>query len=102
MNRLKSEIATKLNVTVELVKHCAAKAVPTNNHNFMQEVTLAAITHEGLCKLFEQDGPTKNVTSLVNDFGNVIAELYNTIVTFKPQLMTKTFHSKKLDKNLLN
>jgi hypothetical protein len=102
---LKTQVVQKLNAIVELVRHCATKVVPTQDPTLMQEVTLAAVTHEGLCKLFEQNGPTENVINLVNDFGNAVAELYRNIDNFKPAkppLKVTQFTSKRPDKNLLN
>lgn len=105
MNQLKAQIIQKLNVIVELIKHCASKALPIQNQSLMQEVTLAIITHEGLCKLFEQEGSTENVVSLINDFGMAVAELYNNISTFKSDTQLSialSSLSKRPDKNLLN
>lgn len=107
MNKIKTQVVQKLNAIVELVRHCATKVIPIQNQAFMQEVTLAVVTHEGLCKLFEDNGPTENVISLVNDFGRAVAELYNNIVAFKPTPVTApkiNFSARRTDKNknLLN
>jgi hypothetical protein len=105
MNQLKIEVVQKLNAIVELVRHCATKVVSTQDQTLMQEVTLAAITHEGLIKLFEQNGPTQNVITLVNDFGRAVSDLYHNISTFKPTpILPKItqFTTKRPDKNLLN
>lgn len=101
MNQIKIQVVQKLNAIVELVKHCATKALPTKEQSLMQEVTLAVVTHEGLCKLFEQEGPTENVILLINEFGRAVAELYNNISTFESTVKS-AFSSKRPDKNLLN
>jgi hypothetical protein len=104
MNQIKTQIIQKLNAIVELVRHCATKVLSTQDQTLMQEVTLGVITHEGLCRLFEEKGPVREVVLLVNDFGHAIAELYQKITNFKPSTTPKItqFTSKRLDKNLLN
>ena len=106
MNPIKTQVVQKLNTIVELIRHCATKVLPTQDQTLMQEVTLAIVTHEGLCKLFEQDGPTESVVLLVNEFGNAAAELYRNIINFKPVAIkpfkTTQFTTKRSDKNLLN
>jgi len=107
MNQVKTQIVQKLNAIVELVRHCATKALPTQDQKLMQEVTLAVVTHEGLCKLFEQNGPTENVVLLVNEFGRAVAELYHDIISFSPSTPAPRpkitqFTARRPDKNLLN
>jgi len=105
MNQVKTQIIQKLNTIVELIRHCATKALPTQDSTLMQEVTMAVVTHEGLCKLFEQDGPTENVVLLVNEFGRAVAGLYKNVTAFKPKatpLKMPHFSTKRSDKNLLN
>lgn len=104
MNQVKTQVIQKLNAIVELVRHCATKVIPTQDQALMQEVTLAAVTHEGLCKLFEQDGATEHVIVLVNDFGRAVAELYHNIEDFKPATPPKTtyFTAKRPNNTLLN
>src|SRR5713226_3751393 len=99
MNQVKTQVIQKLNAIVELVRHCATKVLPTQNQTLMQEVSLAVVTHEGLCRLFEENGATENVVSLVNDFGHAVAELYNNITTFKPATTPKNipFTSRRPD-----
>lgn len=104
MNQIKTQVIQKLNAIVELVRHCATKALPTQNQTLMQEVTLAVVSHEGLCKLFEEEGASEKVVTLVNEFGHAVAELYKNIDSFKPDPTPKltAFPSKRTDKNLLN
>lgn len=111
MNQVKTQVIQKLNAIVELVRHCATKALPTQDQNLMQEVTLAVASHEGLCKLFEEEGATEKVVSLVNEFGRAIVELYHNIEDFNPVTHHATatgartkpyFSAKRPSKNLLN
>ena len=107
MNQVKTQIIRKLNTIVELVKHCAAKALPIQDPALMQEVTLAIVTHDGLCKLFEQEGPTANVVSLVNEFGNAVAILYQNMPSEPmPKIVKNNIYfsapKNNRDKNLLN
>jgi hypothetical protein len=104
MNQIKAQIVRKLNVIVELVRLCAAKALPTQDQLLMQEVSLAVITHEGLCKLLEQEGESEKVVTLTNEFGRAVADLYKNIINFKPAPVFKMppLTNKRQDKNLLN
>lgn len=102
MNKIKTEVVQKLNAIVELVRHCATKVIPTQDQTLMQEVSLAVISHEGLCKLFEEKGPTENVVELVNDFGHAVADLYTKIDNFKSAPKISHFTSRQPDKNLIN
>lgn len=105
MNQVKTQVIQKLNAIVELVRHCATKAVSTQDQTLMQEVTLAVVTHESICKMFEEHGPAENVVVVVNEFGHTVAKLYNKLDTFKPQSIRTpqiNFTAKRSDKNLLN
>ena len=105
MNQIKIQITQKLNAILELVRHCATKALPIQDQTLMQEVTLAIVTHDGLCRLFEKDGPTENVVLLVNEFGRAISQLYYDITNYKPAaapIKITQFTTKRADKNLLN
>jgi len=104
MNQVKTQIIQKLNAIVELVRHCATKALPTQDPNLMHEVTLAVVSHEGLCKLFEEEGPTEKVVLLLNEFGHAVVQLYRNIEDFKPAAEPKVTHftARKPEKNLLN
>lgn len=111
MNQIKTQLVQKLNAIAELIRHCATKVIPTQNQMLMQEVSLAVVTHEGLCKLFEQNGPTESVILLVNQFGHAVAELYQNITSFslKPSRPDEALNrfktmraAKRTDKNLLN
>ncbi len=105
MNQVRIQIVQKLNAIVQLIKHCAATALPLQNQALMQEITLAIVTHEGLCKLFEQEGPSQNFVSLINEFGNAVAELYAKIsapkTAMQPKINLPPFHFNQ-NKNLLN
>lgn len=104
MDKVKTQVIQKLNAIVELVRHCATKALPTQDQALMQEVTLAVVSHEGLCKLFEEEGASEKVVTLINEFGHAVAQLYKSIENFKSNPIPKlaAFPSKRLDKNLLN
>src|SRR6478609_8653827 len=102
---IRIQIVQKLNAIVQLIKHCATKSVPSHDQAIMQEITLAIVTHEGLCKLFEQEGPTQNFVSLINDFGNAVSQLYKKIsvskeVTIQPKISFPSYQSNS-NKNLL-
>lgn len=97
MNKAKTQVVQKLNVIVELVRHCAVEVVSTNDPILIQETTLAAVTHESLCRLFEESGPSEEVVGLVNDFGRAIADLYKKIKDFE-----HSFNENAKTNNLLN
>lgn len=107
MNELKRQVTHKLNSIIAIIKQCANKVMLTSGPALSQEVMLAVITHETLCALFEQNGPTEEVVKLVNEFGIAAAELYKTVVETKPeenltQVKFNQFNLKKPDKPMLN
>ena len=108
MNDLKRQITSKLNSIVALIKRCATKTLATQDPVLTQEVMLSVITHETLCSLVEQEGPTQKVVELVNEFGRAVVQLYTNIENFKSSNVPATFpkltqfNFKKPDKSMLN
>ncbi len=84
MKQARQELTTKLNAISGIIKQCALQVFKVQDPTLMQETTLAAITHESLCDLLERDGETKQVITLINDFGKAVVQLYDNIVSAAP------------------
>lgn len=75
----KDDVVKKLNAISVILHKCVQESKGTTDYELVQDIALAAITHELLYQLLLKEGPSANVISMIEEFGPATADLYFTV-----------------------